>query len=62
MFEEYNDVVTVPEMCQMLIIGINNAYKLLENGDIKGFRNGKNWRIPKIAVEEYLYRVTGLKK
>lgn len=62
MYEEYNDVVTVPEMCQMLLIGINNAYKLLESGKIKGFRNGRTWRIPKIAVEEYLYQVTGLKK
>ena len=62
MFDEYSDVVTVPEMSQMLLIGINNSYKLLESGEVKAFRNGKNWRIPKVAVEEYLYRVTGLKK
>lgn len=62
MYEEYNDVVTVSEMCQMLLIGINNGYKLLESGKIKGFRNGKNWRIPKLAVEEYIYQESGLKR
>lgn len=62
MFEEYNDIVTVPEMSQMLMIGINNSYKLLESGEIKGFRNGRNWRVPKMAIEEYILRVSGFKK
>lgn len=62
MFEEYNDIVTVPEMSQMLLIGINNSYKLLESGKVKGFRNGRNWLVPKVAIEEYILRITGLKK
>ena len=61
MFEEYNDIVTVPEMSQMLLIGINNTYKLLENGEVKGFRNGRNWRVSKRAIEEFIIRASGLK-
>ena len=37
MFEQYNDLVSVEELCEMLSIGKNSAYKLLSSGEIKAF-------------------------
>ena len=54
MFEDYNDMVTVEELCYMLRIGRNKAYNLLRSGRIKAFRDGRLWMIPKIAVIEYI--------
>ena len=54
MFEEYPDVLTVDETCEALRIGENAAYILLNNGKLKGFRNGRVWRIPKAALIEFV--------
>jgi len=50
MFEAYPDVVTIKELCQMLKIGRNTAYKLLNNGDIQAVRIGRKFLIPKSHV------------
>ena len=54
MFNEYNDLVTVDELCEMLFIGKNAAYKLLASGKIKAFRINRGWKIPKQGVIEYI--------
>jgi excisionase family DNA binding protein len=54
MFEMQNDILTVEEMMEVLYIGRNYAYKLLNSGDIKAFKVGKSWRIPKKSLEEYI--------
>ena len=54
MFERYNDILSVEEVCEMLYIGRNSLYKLLGAGEIKGFQHGKTWKIPKISVEQYV--------
>ncbi|MDL2327644.1 helix-turn-helix domain-containing protein [Ruminococcaceae bacterium OttesenSCG-928-A11] len=54
MFEKYDDVVTVEELCGMLKIGRNNAYALVNSGKIKSVRIGKQIRIPKVDVIRYL--------
>ena len=41
MFEEYNDILTIEEMCEILMIGRNAAYSLLNRGTLKAFRIGK---------------------
>lgn len=46
MFEEYADVLTAEEACEALRIGYNALYELLNSGKLKGFRNGRVWRIP----------------
>ena len=62
MLEEYEDILTVEEVCQALKIGYNAIYALLNSGKLKGYRNGRVWRIPKIAVKEYVLESAGLKK
>lgn len=54
MLEQYEDVLSVEQLCDILKIGRNRAYELLSNETISGFRLGRNWRIPKIALEKYL--------
>jgi excisionase family DNA binding protein len=55
MFEKYQDVVGVDDLCLMLG-GISRklAYKLLKNGDIHSIRIGREYKIPKINVIGYL--------
>lgn len=54
MFEPYDDILTVEEACEALKIGYNAMYALLSTGQIKGYRNGRVWRIPKAALVEYI--------
>jgi excisionase family DNA binding protein len=46
--------MSVYDVSEALYIGKNRVYKLLENGDLKGFRIGKVWKIPKRNLEEYV--------
>ncbi len=57
MFNEYEDILTVEQLCEVLKVGKNNAYRLLNEGIIKAFKNGKNWRIPKLAIKEYVEKI-----
>lgn len=54
MFEEYNDVLTVEETCEALKLGYNSVYQLLNSGALKGYRYGRVWRIPKLAIREFV--------
>ena len=54
MFENYDDVVCIEEMMEILIIGRNKAYELLQTEQVKSFKVGKSYRIPKICIEEYV--------
>ena len=54
MFESYDDILTVEEACEALKIGFNAMYELLNTGKIKGYRNGRVWRIPKAALVEFI--------
>ena len=60
MFKEYNDLITIDELCQMLEIGRNTAYHLLNSDLIKAFKCGRVWKIPKEAVEQFIRLQSGL--
>lgn len=53
-FKNYPDIVNVEQMTEMLNIGRNTAYKLLDNNEIKSIRIGRTHRIPKMNVIAYL--------
>lgn len=59
MFEEYNDIVTVKELCQMLKIGRNTAYKLVHSGQFKYILIQKQIRILKSSVIDFVRKVYG---
>lgn len=52
--EQYADILTVDELCEVLGIGANAAYQLLNDGAIPAFRIGRRWKIPREAVQEYI--------
>lgn len=54
MFDEYSDMLTIDELCEMLRIGRNKAYDLLRSGKVSGFHDGRLWMIPKEAVISYI--------
>lgn len=54
MLEEYNDILNIEELCDILTIGKNSAYSLLNTRQIKAFKQGSHWKVPKIAVIEYI--------
>ena len=60
MLENWDDFLTVEELCEVLKIGLNAAYRLLNSGELKALRNGRVWRVPKQAVVEYVNHQTRL--
>lgn len=52
------NIITVDELCETLLIGKNTAYKLLISGELKGFRIGRIWKIPRDSLNEYIKQAT----
>ena len=59
MLEEYLDILTTEEACEARRVGYNALYDLLNSGKLKGFRNGRVWRIPKVALREFILNSVG---
>ncbi len=51
---ENAEIITVEELMELLQIGKSTAYQLLDSGEIKAFRIGRKWKIPKSAIYEYI--------
>lgn len=58
MFDNYPDILTVEEACEVLRIGYNAIYGYLNSGRLKGYRNGRVWRIPKQSVKDFIIEST----
>ena len=54
MFKEYDDVITVKELCEMLKIGKNTAYDLIHSGQIESIYVKRQIRITKSSVIAFL--------
>lgn len=61
MLENYDDILTTEEACEALRVGKNALYELLQSKAVKGYRNGRVWRIPKQGVIEYIRTQANLK-
>ena len=51
-----NDILRIEDVMEYLNIGKNTIYSLLQSGELKAFRIGKLWKIPRKALEEYVER------
>lgn len=47
-------VLCIEDLMAVLCIGRNTAYELVRSGQIRSIKVGKNYRIPRDAVEEFL--------
>lgn len=56
MLENPYDILTPEDVTEELMIGKNTIYNLLNSGELKGFRVGRNWKIPRKALDEYIDR------
>ena len=54
MLDEYESVLAVEDVCEILYISRNTVYKLLNEGKIKAVRCGRNWRISKQTLIDYI--------
>lgn len=55
------EILTVEEACEALKIGRNAIYRLLNSGKLKGYRNGRHWRIPREALRQFILENAKLK-
>lgn len=54
MFRDYPDALTPQQVQEMLGIGQRLAYTLIRGGKIPSVRMGRLYRVPKVAVIDYL--------
>lgn len=59
MLEQYEDIMSVEDLCEVFKVGRGRIYELLQTNQIQGFRLGKNWKIPKIAVVDFIEKQAG---
>jgi excisionase family DNA binding protein len=52
--DNYGDILSVKDVCEILGIGANNAYKILAKGEIINFKIGSVRKIPKQCLQEYI--------
>lgn len=57
---EYIDLITIDELCELLLIGRTTAYHLLRSGELKAFKIGKVWKISRASVEAYIKQRSNL--
>ena len=61
MLDQYGEILTIDEVCEVLLVGRGRVYTMLKNGEIPAFRIGDVWKIPKKGLEEYIVHQSGLK-
>ena len=54
MLEEYPDIISVDELCEILNISRNTAYELLRSRRIRYVRVGRTYKILLSSVKEFL--------
>lgn len=58
MIEQYGEILSIEELCEILAIGKNVAYRLLTEKEIKAFKIGRKWKIPKNSVKNFILENT----
>lgn len=55
MFHEYPDVLNIEHIQKILGISRNNAYALIQSGELTGIKIANKYRIPKPNLIVYLF-------
>lgn len=50
----YKKILTREEVMEILKIGRSTFYKLLQTGELKGFKEGNRYKVPAESIEEYV--------
>lgn len=51
---QLNEYLTPREVMELLAIGRNTFYKMVQSGALPAFRVGKQWRVKREALEQLL--------
>ena len=51
---ENTEILTREEVLDKLKIGRSMFYKLIQEGQLKGYKDGNRYKVPAYAVEEYI--------
>lgn len=54
MLNNYGDILDLEDVCEILHIGKNTAYRLIRRKAIPAFKVGRVYKIPRKAVENYI--------
>ncbi len=54
MFEKYSDIMTAGQVAKELHVSRNHIYGLLREGQLHGHQEGRVWKVPKIALIDYI--------
>lgn len=57
MFTNYPDILTPNQLKDLLNIGKNRVYKMLQTGEIESIKIGKQYRIPKRCIKDYIDQI-----
>ena len=60
MFESYEDILTIQDVAALLKVGTTQVYRIVRSGELKSFKEGKDWKIAKPALIEYVSRKSRL--
>ena len=60
MDEFLDEILTVEDVMELLYVGKNTVYSLLQSGQLKGFRLGRCWRIPRESLTKFIMEKAGL--
>lgn len=54
MSDQDKEIISIEELCKILMIGKNLAYRLLAENQIKAFKIGKKWKIPRSSIKSFI--------
>ena len=58
-----NEILSLEDVCEILNIGKNTAYRLLNAQELQGFKIGHIWKIPRVSLETYIqHRLSSAQK
>ena len=51
------EILTREEVMEVLKIGRSTFYKLIQTGQLKGFKEGNRYKVPVKSIENYLDKI-----
>ncbi len=54
MTDDFGEILAVTDVMELLYIGRNTVYQLLNSGELKGFRIGRIWKILRDCLSNYI--------
>ena len=52
-YTDENELLSIEQVCEKLFISPTTAYKLLQSGELAGFKLG-TWKVPVKSINEYI--------